>query len=92
MDSNTKAKTWSWIAKHFGIEGYYVINGGAQYGYGVTVSLTPEHTGHRFFVFKGGGTKKIPLGEFDTAQEAVDMLRLLIATERNSDGNAYESN
>lgn len=93
MDSNTKSKNWSWIAKHFGIEGYNVITEGARYGYGVTVSATPERIGHRFFVFKGVYERKTPLGEFETAQEAVDMLRLLIATERNNeDETAYTSN
>ncbi len=92
MDINTTAKKWDWIAKHFGMEGYTVINEGTQYGYGVSVSATPERIGHRFFVFKSGHNKKIPLGEFDTAQDAVNMLRLLIATERNDDGDVYEAN
>lgn len=86
------AKNLGWLIKHFGAENYTTIAEGARYGYGVSISATPERIGHRFFVFKSGHNKKIPLGEFDTAQDAVNMLRLLIATERNDDGLFYEPN
>ncbi len=94
MDINTTAKQWDWIMKHFGVENYPTIVEGSRYGYGVAISATPEREGNRFFVFKVGRgyAKRTPLGEYDTAQEAVDMLRLLIATERNDDGDVYESN
>lgn len=84
----------SWIMKHFGIENYPTIVKGMRYGYGVAISATPEREGNRFFVFKvsRGRDKRTPLGEYDTAQEAVDMMKLLIATEGNDDGPVYEPN
>lgn len=81
--------------KHFGIENYPTIAEGSRYGYGISVSATPAREGYRFFVFKHIGRltdARVQLGEFDTAQDAVNMLRLLIATERNDDGDVYESN
>jgi hypothetical protein len=89
MDANTRAKNVSWIMKHFGVENYLTIAEGSRYGYGVAISATPEREGNRFFVFKVnlGRDKRTPLGEYDTAQEAVDMMKLLIATERNDDGD-----
>ncbi len=88
------AKNLGWLIKHFGAENYTTIAEGARYGYGVSISATPEREGNRFFVFKAelGRDKRTPLGEFDTAQEAVDMMKLLLATERNDDGDVYEAN
>lgn len=84
----------SWIMKHFGMDGWAVIAAGSRYGYGVSISATPEREGNRFFVFKvaRGRDKRTPLGEFDTGQEAVDMMKLLLATEGNDDGPVYEPN
>lgn len=75
-----------WVVKHFGEEGARVIGMAHRYGYGVTVSNTPERFGMLFGVFKYEYPEtKTRLGVFDTSAEAVDMLRLLIATERMND-------
>lgn len=87
--TTTYAKNAGWLERHFGMDGRCVITTASKYGYGVAMSLTPERAGYRFFVYKvsQGGDKRTPLGEFDTRDDAVNMLRLLTATEGNDDGN-----
>lgn len=90
--ANSAYKSDSWIVRHFGVEGAKVINTVTPYGYRVTVSLTPERMGAIFMVHKMTTDGRINLGVFDTPQEAIDMLKLLIATERNEYGNDVQAN
>lgn len=90
--ANTGYKTKSWIVKHFGVEGAKVIDVVTPYGYGVTVWMTPEKHGPMFGVHKSAHGITARLGVFDTSAEAVNFLKLLIASSRMNDETVDQSN
>lgn len=90
MQVTTAAKSLEWLVTRFGIEGAGVVKRAAFEGYGVELVVSPDRLNETFIIYKHDLNRYKPrtrLGVFDTGEEAVDMLKLLLATERNDDGN-----
>lgn len=86
--TTTYAKTIGWLERYFGTEGMYVITKAGAYGYGIEVMSRVDSINYQYGVFKKERDKpRVGLGIFDTPDEAVNMLKLLTATEGNDDGN-----
>lgn len=93
MLTTTKAKNMGWLVKHFGEDGARTIELSHRYGFIATVSNTPERSGYLFGILKYEyPDKQVRLGVFDTSAEAVDFLKLLIASSRMNDETVDQSN
>ena len=75
----TTGRDVGWLYTQFGHDGVDVLIAASRLGYRVVFHQRPDKCETKYIV----GIKREFLGEFNTKQDAVNMLRLLIAAENN---------
>lgn len=73
-----------WMADDFG-DAVSTIWNASTYGYGVVRWDDPMHLGYRYGLSRvvGPNQGKVPIGVFDTPQEVIAMVKLILASEEH---------
>ena len=71
-----------WMADDFEDIGF--IWHASTYGYSIARWGDALHWGHKYGVYRSIGDGKVPIGVFDSPQEVVAMLKLILASEEHN--------